>query len=58
MKKYVVFWNPLNDQGTTVNLLVEANSEEEAIAKASKVTKSKAKKYVTEYKPKQQEEQP
>lgn len=55
--KYVVFWNPLNDQGTTVNLLVEANSEEDAIAKASKVTKSKAKKYVTEYKPKQQEEQ-
>ena len=53
MKKYVVFWNPLNDQGTTVNLLVEANSEEEAIAKASKVTKSKAKKYVTEYRPKQ-----
>lgn len=58
MKKYVVFWNPLNNQGTTVNLLVEANNEDEAIAKASKFTKSKAKKYVTEYKPKQQEEQP
>ena len=57
MKKYVVFWNPLNNQGTTVNLLVEANNEDEAIAKASKVTMSKAKKYVTEYKSKQQEEQ-
>lgn len=49
--KYVVFFTPLNNPETTINILVEAENEEQAIIKAEKSTKSKAKKYVTEYKP-------
>ena len=49
--KYVVFFNPLNNPSTTINILVEAKNKEQAIIKAEKSTKSKAKKYVTKYKP-------
>lgn len=49
--KYVVFYNPLNNPQTTVNILVEAENKDDALAKAKKSTKSKAQKHVTEYKP-------
>ena len=51
MKKYVVFYSPLNNPKTTVNILVKANNKQEALKKAEKSTKSKAKKSVTLYKP-------